>query len=91
MKHIKNVSISAYEVCATTEKEINDYRACIDLIKSLKEFQKKTNQNVNAVHITRAVNGYLGGITSMTQTADDLVYNYAKTAESRMYDKRIRK
>ena len=91
MKHIKNVSISAYEVCATTEKEINDYRACIDLIKSLKEFQKKTNQNVNAVLITRAVNGYLGGVTSMTQTADDLVYNYAKTAESRMYDKRIRK
>ena len=91
MKHIKNVSISAFEVLVETQKEIDDFKACQKLIKALKEFEKNTNKTISGASVSTATNGMIGGITSMTQGAEYLKYNYQIVSQQRVYDKRLRK
>lgn len=91
MKHVKNVSISSFEVLAETQQEIDDFKACQKLIKALKEFEKNTNRTMNAANVIGATNGMIAGITSMTQGAEYLKYNFQVVSEQRTYDRRVRK
>ena len=91
MKHVKNVSISSFEVLAETQQEIDDFKACQKLIKALKEFEKNTNRTMNAANVIGATNGMIAGITSRTQGAEYLKYNFQVVSEQRTYDRRVRK
>ena len=76
VKHNKNVSISAYEVVAETEREIKEFKAVKYLIKALKDFEKETETTVSASGIMQGCKGWLNGANSSVHGADHLKYNF---------------
>ena len=83
VKHNKNVSISAYEVVAETEKEIKEFKAVENLIKALQKFEKETGTTVSAGGIIQCCKGWLNGANSATHGADYLKYSYQIVSDRR--------
>ena len=46
---------------------------------------------MNAANVIGATNGMIAGITSRTQGAEYLKYNFQVVSEQRTYDRRVRK